>query len=191
MAPMSLPPSNASNRLVVAITARALFDLEESHRVFQQAGLEAYADYQRQREHEVLAPGIAFPLVRKLLALNEGAPAESPRVEVVLLSRNSSDTGLRIFNSIHHHGLGIVRAVFTSGNEVWPYIKPFGAQLFLPANPASVLASMDHAVPADTCRPTMAPEPSHPQQRPAFDGNSMISNNEAVRISRLSGLAAF
>jgi 5'-nucleotidase len=82
----------ASNRLVVAITARALFDLEHSHALFQADGLEAYAQFQRSREKEILAPGIAFPLVQKLLALNAGAPADAPRVEVVLLSRNSSDT---------------------------------------------------------------------------------------------------
>ncbi len=191
MAPHSLPPSQSPNRLVVAITARALFDLEESHAVFQKAGLEAYADYQRQREHEVLAAGIAFPLVRKLLALNEGAPADNPRVEVVLLSRNSSDTGLRIFNSIRHHGLGIIRAVFTSGNEVWPYIKPFGAQLFLSANPASVRAALEHGIAAATILPSKAPERSHPQLRIAFDGDSVIFDDEAERISRLSGLAAF
>ena len=131
-------------RLIVAITARALFDLEDSHALFQSSGLDAYAEFQRSREKEVLAPGIAFPMVQKLLALNAGAPPESPRVEVVLLSRNSSDTGLRIFNSILHYGLGIVRAVFTSGGEVYPYIKPFGAQLFLSANPLSVRGALEH-----------------------------------------------
>src|SRR6476469_4635364 len=95
--------------LIVAITARALFALEDSHELFERDGVRAYSDYQRTRENDVLAPGIAFPLVRKLLALNAGAPAEAPRAEVILLSRNSSDTGLRIFNSIEHYGLGIVR----------------------------------------------------------------------------------
>src|SRR4029453_10060080 len=87
------------SKLVVAISARALFDLNESHDLFESEGLEAYRDYQMSRENELLAPGIAFPLVQKLLKLNEPPPAE-PRVEVILLSRNSSDTGLRIFNSI-------------------------------------------------------------------------------------------
>src|SRR5207342_1005205 len=90
-------PSNA--QLVVAITARALFQLEDGHDLFEREGVKAYADFQRQRENEALAPGIAFPLVKKLLALNAGAPAGRPRVEVILLSRNSSDTGLRIFNA--------------------------------------------------------------------------------------------
>src|SRR5512141_820291 len=78
-------------KLVVAISARALFDLSESHDLFENRGLEAYREYQMARENELLAPGIAFPLVQKLLKLNDPPPAE-PRVEVILLSRNSADT---------------------------------------------------------------------------------------------------
>jgi 5'-nucleotidase len=143
----------ASDHLVVAITARALFALEDSHELFERDGVGAYADFQRSRENDVLGPGIAYPLVRKLLALNAGAPAGHPRVEVILLSRNSSDTGLRIFNSIEHYGLGIVRAVFTAGEPTDPYIRPFGAQLFLSANPASVRRALEHGVAAATILP--------------------------------------
>src|SRR3546814_968622 len=103
--------------LTVAISSRALFDLEESNTLFEAQGIDAYAEHQRSREDDVLEPGIAFPLVRKLLALNDGAPAESPRVEVILLSRNSSDTGLRVFNSIQNHGLSISRATFNRSEE--------------------------------------------------------------------------
>ena len=168
-------PAVAAERLVLAITARALFDLEDSHALFQSSGLDAYAQYQRSREKDVLAPGIAFPLVQKLLALNAGAPPETPRVEVVLLSRNSSDTGLRIFNSIRHHGLGIVRAVFTSGAEVYPYIRPFGAQLFLSANPASVRGALEHGVAAAT------PCSSAPPRRPPRCTTSCGSPSTATR----------
>ncbi|PZO08981.1 MAG: 5'-nucleotidase [Lysobacteraceae bacterium] len=191
MSPLSAKPEHPAERLVVAITARALFDLEHSHALFQADGLDAYAQFQRAREKDVLAPGMAFPLVKKLLALNAGAPADSPRVEVVLLSRNSSDTGLRIFNSIHHYGLGIVRAVFTSGAETWPYIKPFGAQLFLSANPASVRSALEHGFAAATILPATAYEPAHPQLRIAFDGDAVIFGDESERVSQTSGLAAF
>src|SRR5918994_5319025 len=109
------PQSVTPQPLTVAITSRALFDLEHSHALYEREGVEAFSAHQRTREDDPLAPGIAFPLVRKLLALNEGAPEDAPRVEVILLSRNSSDTGLRIFNSIRHHGLAISRATFTSG----------------------------------------------------------------------------
>ena len=183
-----VPPSE---RLVVAITARALFDLESTHALFEGEGLEAYAQHQRARENDVLEPGIAFPLVRKLLALNEGAPADAPRVEVVLLSRNSSDTGLRIFNSIEHHGLAISRAVFTSGEPTTPYIQPFGAQLFLSANPDSVRTALAAGVAAATILPAKAAAHVHDQLRIAFDGDAVIFGDESERVSQADGIAAF
>jgi 5'-nucleotidase len=177
--------------LVVAITARALFHMEDSHGLFEAQGLQAYAEHQRQREDEVLAPGIAFPLVRKLLALNQGAPPEAPRVEVILLSRNSSDTGLRVFNSIQHHGLDIRRATFTSGAPVWPYIRPFGAQLFLSANPESVRRALEAGIAAATILPALAPDSAHDQLRIAFDGDAVIFGDESERVSREHGVEAF
>jgi 5'-nucleotidase len=177
--------------LVVAITTRALFHLEDSHALFEREGIAAFADHQRRHEDDVLAPGIAFPLVRKLLALNAGAAAGAPRVEVILLSRNSADTGLRVFNSIQHHGLDIRRATFTSGAPVWPYIKPFGAQLFLSANPESVRAALEAGVAAATILPAQAGEPRHPQLRIAFDGDAVIFGDESERVSREQGVEAF
>lgn len=190
-------PADASPQpLVIAISSRALFDLEESHALFEAQGVDVYADFQRTREDEVLAPGIAFPLVRKLLALNEDAPAEAPRVEVILLSRNSSDTGLRVFNSIQHHGLDIRRATFTSGAPTWPYVKPFGAHLFLSANPESVRRALEHGIaaatllPAPPAVPTAGDAPSE-QIRIAFDGDAVLFDDEGERISREGGLEAF
>ncbi|HBN52836.1 MAG TPA: 5'-nucleotidase, partial [Stenotrophomonas sp.] len=139
---------NSPRLLTVAVTSRALFDLEEGHGLFEREGVEAYAAYQREHEDDILKPGVAFPVVRKLLALNDGAPVETPRVEVILLSRNSADTGLRIFNSIQHYGLGIVRATFTAGEPTWPYVKPFGTDLFLSANPESVRRALVHGIAA-------------------------------------------
>ncbi|TXH67105.1 MAG: 5'-nucleotidase [Lysobacteraceae bacterium] len=210
--------ATAPDPLVVAISSRALFDLEESHALFQHEGVDAYAHYQRAREDDVLAPGIAFPLVRKLLALNKDAPCGAPRVEVILLSRNSSDTGLRVFNSIQHHGLDIVRATFTSGAPTWPYIKPFGAHLFLSADLEAVLRALEHGIAAATLLPSRARDPGdaglrsrhghsnvgqdHADQtdvgqfaadqiRIAFDGDAVLFGDEGERISREGGLEAF
>jgi len=177
--------------LTVAITSRALFDLEHSHALYEREGVEAYQAHQRAHEDAPLAPGIAFPLVRKLLALNVGTPADAPRVEVILLSRNSSDTGLRIFNSIHHHNLAISRATFTSGAPTWPYIRPFGAHLFLSANPESVRRALEHGVAAATILPAVAAQSSHDQLRIAFDGDAVIFGDESERVSQEQGLAAF
>ena len=191
--------------LVVATTARALFDLEDSHGLFEAEGIDAYAEYQRMREDDVLEPGIAFPLVRKLLALNrsvagaspgegklgEGKLGEGKLVEVILLSRNSADTGLRIFNSIQHHGLDIRRATFTSGAPVWPYIRPFGAQLFLSANPESVRQALEAGIAAATILPAKAAEITRDQLRIAFDGDAVIFGDESERVSREQGVEAF
>jgi 5'-nucleotidase len=192
----AIQASAPAEPMVVAITARALFDLEDSHGLFEARGIDAYAEYQRTREDDILEPGIAFGLVRKLLALNRDAPVDAPHVEVILLSRNSSDTGLRIFNSIQHHGLDIRRATFTSGAPVWPYIKPFGAQLFLSANPDSVRRALEAGVAAATILPTASasrttPESVHEQLRIAFDGDAVIFGDESERVSREQGVEAF
>ncbi len=120
------------DKLVVAISSRALFNLDESHAIFKNEGVDSYCQHQIEHEEIPLEPGVAFALVKKLLALNKRDPA-NPRVEVIMLSRNSADTGLRIFNSIKHHGLDISRAAFTRGESTHPYISAFGAQLFLSA----------------------------------------------------------
>ena len=193
------PSAAASDPLVIAISSRALFDLEESHTLFEAEGVDAFADFQRSREDEVLSPGIAFPLVRKLLALNANAPADAPQVEVILLSRNSSDTGLRVFNSIQHHGLDIRRATFTSGAPTWPYVRPFGAHLFLSADAESVRRALEHGGAAATLLPgaaaapaAVADDPARAMQiRIAFDGDAVLFDDEAERISREGGLEAF
>jgi len=177
-------------KLVVAISARALFDLSESHDLFENRGLEAYREYQMARENELLAPGIAFPLVQKLLKLNDAPPAV-PRVEVILLSRNSSDTGLRIFNSIEHYKLSIVRAAFTGGAPTAPYVASFGAQLFLSANPESVARALHDGVAAATILPSKAPTTASDQLRIAFDGDAVIFGDESERVSEEQGIDAF
>jgi 5'-nucleotidase len=182
------PPSD--DRLVVAISSRALFDLSESHDLFEREGLDAYRDYQMARENDLLAPGIAFPLVQKLLRLNTAAPA-APRVEVILLSRNSADTGLRIFNSIEHYGLDIARAVFTGGASTTTYVNSFGAHLLLSANPESVGRALAAGVAAATILPSKAPQSASNQLRIAFDGDAVIFGDESERVSQEQGIEAF
>ncbi len=187
-------PATSSNsndgRLIVAITSRALFDLSESHALFEESGVDAFHEHQMQREDEPLTPGIAFPLVQKLLRLNPPRPAP-PRVEVILLSRNSADSGLRIFNSIEHYDLDISRAAFTSGAPTAPYVQSFGAQLFLSANPESVARALDAGVAAATILPSKAPALSSDQLRIAFDGDAVIFGDESERVSQEQGIDAF
>ena len=184
------PHAAADDRLVVAISSRALFDLGESHALFEREGLEAYRQFQIAHEDEVLAPGVAFPLAQKLLRLNTLVPT-APRVEVILLSRNSGDTGLRIFNSIQHYGMEIVRAAFTSGAPTAGYVHPFGADLFLSAHAEDVARALKAGVAAATILPSAAPAEQSPQLRIAFDGDAVLFGEEGERISAEQGLEAF
>ena len=177
------------NRLVVAISSRALFDLEEGHRIFVEQGLEAYASYQIEHEDAVLTPGVAYPLVQKLLRLN--ADAGQKRVEVILLSHNSADTGLRIFNSIQHHGLDISLAAFTNGASPWRYVEPFSADLFLSAEPADVVNALDAGYAAAAIVPSRVAARDGGELRIAFDGDAVLFSDEAERVYQERGLAAF
>ncbi len=189
---MSNGDNKAKADLVVAISSRALFDLDESHRVFEQEGIEAYCRYQIEHEDDLLQPGVAFALVRKLLALN-GLLEGRARVEVILLSRNSADTGLRIFNSIETHGLEISRAAFTGGSSPYGYATAFGAHLFLSSNPDDVRTALEKGLAAATILPSsgeMSGGPSD-QLRIAFDGDAVLFSDEAEKIYRFKGLEAF
>lgn len=181
--------------LVIAISSRALFDLRESHAVFESQGLAAYAGYQVAREDSFLEPGVAFPLVRKLLALNEAhanrTRPDHPRVEIILLSRNSADTGLRIFNTIEHFGLRIERAAFTNGESPWKYMEAFGADLLLSTNSADVRKALQAGYAAATILPGGSSGRDSGQLRIAFDGDAVIFSDEAERIYQEQGLEAF
>lgn len=176
-------------KLVIAISSRALFDLEDSHEVFEQQGREAYCRYQMDHEEDVLRPGVAFDLVHKLLALNDET---HQRVEIILLSRNSADTGLRVFNSIAHHGLAITRAAFTNGAKPYRYVGPFGAHLFLSADPDDVRAALE----AGCAAAAIVPEGRHATLRSgalkiAFDGDAVLFSDDSERIYKEQGLEAF
>jgi 5'-nucleotidase len=185
-------PVTFDGKLVVAISSRALFDLEASNRVFEEQGVEAYWKYQLAHEDEVLAPGIAFPLVRKLLRLNLLAP-ERPRVEVILLSRNTADTGLRIMNSIRHYELDISRAAFTGGESTFPYVPAFDAHLFLSANGDDVRRALDAGHAAAQILPANFGQnvAQSDELRIAFDGDAVIFSDEAERVFKRDGLDAF
>ncbi|MEM1089625.1 MAG: 5'-nucleotidase [Pseudomonadota bacterium] len=186
---------------VVAISSRALFDLDESHRLFEREGVEAYSQFQIAHENDSLRPGIAFPLVKKLLHLNQLSrdvnqahpddPPTTPLVEVILLSRNSGDTGLRIFNSIENHGLDIVRAAFTNGASPFAYVESFGADLFLSTNPDDVREALNAGFAAATILPSTVAVSSDSELRIAFDGDAVLFHDAAERIYQEQGLEAF
>lgn len=179
-------PTDISHKLVVAISSRALFDLSKSNRVYEQEGIERYAEYQIAHESDVLEPGYAFPLVKKFLNLNQYGDL----VEVILLSRNSADTGLRIFNSIEHYDLSITRAAFTSGESPYQYVQAFGSDLFLSANAEDVKNALNAGCAAATII-SKGGNQNENQLRIAFDGDAVLFSNESERIYQESGIEAF
>lgn len=182
-------PEN-TDKLIVGISSRALFDLDESHAVFEKDGVEAYSKYQIEHENVPLKPGNAFGLVKKLLALSDPNTGES-LVEVILLSRNSADTGLRIFNSIKEHKLNIIRAAFSNGESPYRYVSAFHSHLFISAHADDVRQALDAGCAAATIFSSPSAGNESTQLRMAFDGDSVLFSDESERIYQQEGLKAF
>ncbi len=182
--------ASLEGQLVVAISSRALFDFEEENQVFEQGDDRAYMKLQLERLEEPAKPGVAFSLVKKLLAFND---AQSQRVEVVILSRNDPVSGMRVFRSAQHYGLPIQRGSFTRGQSPWRYLKPLNANLFLSTHLSDVRAALDAGVPAAQVYPHSAhASEAHPHEvRIAFDGDAVLFSDEAERVFQAEGLSAF
>ena len=200
------------DKLVIAVASSALFDLSESDRVYREQGVAAYREYQQAHENDLLGPGAAFPLVKRLLSLNEpyteppsplgqvayeGGEGGDPQnkdhpVEVVLLSRNDPETGLRVFNSIEVYGLPVVRAAFLSGGDAFRYLETFNAALFLSANRDDVRAAVAAGAPAGQVFPTrFVDDNTEPELRIAFDFDGVIADDSADSVHRQQGLERF
>ena len=180
------------DKLVVGVSSRALFDLEEENRIFEKEGLEAYSKYQIEHEKDILKPGTAFPLVKALHKLNADGKYLT---EIIVMSKNSADTSLRIFNSIEHYGLNISRAALVSGASISPYLNAFKTDLFLSANENDVQEAINANIAAGIiCSHSGLPidaDGSIDQIRIAFDGDAVIFSDESERIYQAEGLQAF
>ena len=180
-----------SGKLVIGISSRALFNLELENDIYKTEGVGPYSQYQRAHENEALLPGTAFPLIKALLQLNTMIP-EQHLVEVVIISRNSPDTGLRAFNAISAHKLDISRAAFSGGASIAPYLKAFKVDLFLSREAADVQDAIDGGVAAAQlyAAPADYVAPDH-QIRIAFDGDAVLFSPESEHIFKEKGLDAF
>ena len=183
-------PYTVEGKLVVAISSRALFDFEEENRVFERDGEQAYITLQYGRLDVPARPGVAFPLVKKLLAFNT---AQAQRVEVVVLSKNDPVSGLRIFRSANQAGLQIERGVFTRGRSPYRYLEALRANLFLSANENDVMSALEAKFPAARVYPESAQAASRhaDELRIAFDGDAVLFSDEAEMVYQNDGLDAF
>jgi 5'-nucleotidase len=181
-----------SAKLVVAVSSRALFDLEQENRIYETQGIETYRRHQIDHAREVLKPGVGFPFIKRLLSLNALIPGYAP-VEVILLSRNDPDTGMRAIHSIEAYGLAIERAAFLGGGYRMKYLEPFHVALFLSANPEDVRMAVDEGHPAgQILQPAAARDDGADGEfRLAFDFDGVLASDEAERVYAASGLHGF
>lgn len=176
-----------TKRLVIGLSSSALFDLQESDKIFRTQGEEVYRQYQREKQEEPLKKGVSFPFIRRILKLNELQP-ENPPVEVILLSRNDPDTGLRVMNSIEFYNLGITRAAFLQGKSPYIYIPAFDIELFLSANYQDVRQAVLAGCPAgQILRGDIKDDTDDQELRIAFDFDGVIVDDEAEEIYKNSG----
>ena len=185
-------PYDLSNYLVIGVSSRALFDLSRENEIFENEGLEAYCQYQLEHENDVLEPGTGFALIEAILRINDIEPGVR-RTEVVIISRNSADTSLRISNSIDHYRLDITRAAFTGGEPVAKYLNAFEVDLFLSATEEDVQAAVDSSVAAGLIYDGPSRNRTDPleQIRIAFDGDAVLFSKESEMIYQQQGLEAF
>lgn len=174
----------------IGISTRALFDLEKEHRIFEEQGAKAYVDYQIAREHEVLSPGPAFRLIQAFLSLN--VPGEEPMIQVVIMSKNSADSALRIFHSIDHYGLAIKKAALTTGGAIAPYLRAYGVDLYLSFCSSDVQDALTSGIAAGVLLHHL-PRSQKPirQIRIAFDGDAVLFTGEAEKVYLQEGIEAF
>lgn len=182
------------NKLVVGVSSRALFDLTYENTIYESDGVEAYCSYQIEHEDELLRPGPGFPLIKALLNLNN-LPGKEGSVEVIIMSRNSPDSSLRVFKAIEHYGLNITRAVLASGASLAPYLTAFKTDLFLSAYEDDVQSAIDSNIAAGIiCTEglqTYDCDHQIRQIRIAFDGDAVLFSDESERIYQKQGLEAF
>ncbi len=200
----------SDQKMIIGVSSRALFDLTLENEIIEQQGVEAYCRYQIEHEHDILKPGPGFGLVKSLLGLNEYREGKK-LAEVIIMSRNSPDSSLRVFNAIAHYGLDITRSVLVSGASLAPYLTAFHTDLFLSAYEDDVQSAIDSGIAAgiictehkpcgfpgqvipiqQDAQAIAARDREKVQIRIAFDGDAVLFADEAERIFKEKGLNAF
>ncbi|MER5582234.1 5'-nucleotidase [Streptomyces asoensis] len=186
-----MPAYDLANRLVIGIASSALFDLAEADAVFREQGEEAYRAYQEEHLGDTLSAGVAFPFIRRLLSLNDLSPGD-PLVEVIVLSRNDPDTGLRVMRSIQSHGLKISRAIFMQGRSPYHFMPALNMSLFLSANETDVREAVALGLPAGrVLGPAAADDADDQDLRIAFDFDGVLADDSSEQVFQSDGIESF
>lgn len=184
-------PFPIESKCVIAISASALFDMHEATDIFQSKGIDAYRQYQEENADVILQKGAAYPFVRRLLKFNETFPQMSP-IEIILLSQNSPETGVRVFNSILYYGINITRAVFSSGRQNFQYLPAFNATIFLSVNPEETRKAIQAGYTAGTVLSSCSDDDdSDDELRVAFDFDGVIADDSAERVYQEKGMTEY
>lgn len=183
-------PYSVEGKIVIAISSSALFDMTECDGIFREKGLLAYKEHQKQNIDVPLPKGVAFPFVSRLLKMNDDFPSSRP-VEVIMLSKNSPESGLRAFNSFKHYGLDITRAVLSSGDANFQYLPAFSADLFLSSNEKDVKDALKLGYPAGKIVASPVEDDDSPELRLAFDFDGVLADDESERVYKEKGMEEY
>ena len=184
---------NLKDKLVIGVSSRALFDLEEENKIFEEKGLDAYYQYNIENENKPLNKGTGYRLIKNLLKINNHFNSDNKQVEVIILSKNNAGTSLRITNAINEHKLDIVRSAWTSGNDISTYLKAFKVDLFLSASDDDVINAIQNGIAAAKILPSNKEIHNSlgDQVRIAFDGDAVLFSEESEFVYKKDGLDAF
>jgi 5'-nucleotidase len=186
-------PYSLEDRLVIGIASSALFDLEESDAVFRDRGEEEYRQFQEENLGNPLAPGVAFPFIKRILSLNDLAEDsdEGNLVEVIIMSRNDPDTGLRVMESVKHHGLDITRAIFMQGKSPYKFSSALNISLFLSASERDVRKALALNIPAGRVLASTLVDDDDEDLRIAFDFDGVLADDGSEQVMQSKGLSEF
>lgn len=183
-------PYPIEDKLVIAVSSSALFDMQASDAIFRQNGEEEYREFQRKNIDIPLEPGVAFPFIKRLLSLNNAFPKECP-VEVILFSKNSPETGLRAFRSIQHYELNISRACFSSGNSNYQYLPAFNSTLFLTTNIEDAKEALANGITAGVVGKQEIHDSDEEGLCLAFDFDGVIADDSSEKVYKKHGLGPY
>ncbi|KAJ1177955.1 hypothetical protein NDU88_003206 [Pleurodeles waltl] len=191
--PKSPKPQNA---ITIAVSSRALFRMEEEQKIYREKGLEEYVKYQLEHENEPFKPGAAFPFVKALETVNarlrELYPTSEDLFDIVLMTNNHAQVGVRLINTINHHNLFIERFCMTGGKSPIDYLKAYHTNLYLSSDSEKVQEAIEQGIAAATIfSPNKDVAVFEDQLRVAFDGDAVLFSDESEKIVKEHGLDMF